>query len=322
MSGQTALAPKRQRSIDKQPYNWKKLGQRIWRSKHIYLMLLPGVLFFAIFRYIPIYGIQLAFKKYAFNMGITGSPWVGLDNFRLLFLDGDFWQAVINTLIIAYLQILVFFPFPVVLAILLNEIRVHKYKRTVQTIYTFPHFLSWVIVSGMVLNMLASAGAINNLLNVLGFERVHFLTNKDTFRQLLVIVLTWKESGWSCILYLAAITAIDPTLYEAAVIDGANRWHKMRYITLPGISMIVVVTLILRIGHIMDAGFEQILNIYNPSVYAVADIIDTYIYRITFQRPANFGLSTSVGLFKGITNCVLLLSANWLSQRIGQTGIL
>jgi putative aldouronate transport system permease protein len=284
-------------------------------------MLLPGLAFFGIFKYIPIYGIQLAFKKYSVNMGITGSPWVGWANFRLLFVDADFWQAVRNTLVIAYLQMLVFFPFPIILAILLNETRRKKFKRAAQTVYTFPHFLSWVIVSGMALNMLSSGGAINNLLAVLGWERVQFLTDKGIFRYLLVIMLTWKEAGWNCILYLAAITAIDPTLYEAATIDGANRWHRIRYVTWPGISMIVMVTLILRVGSIMDAGFEQIINIYNPTVYQVADIIDTYIFRITFQRTANFGLSTAVGLFKGMTNCVLLLSANWICVRMEGTGI-
>ncbi len=299
----------------------KPLARRIWENRYIYLMLLPGVLFFVIFKYIPIYGVQLAFKQYSVQLGITGSRWVGLANFRLLFVDPDFWQAVRNTLIIAYLQILIFFPFPIVLAILLNELTQRRYKRIVQTIYTFPHFLSWVIVSGIVLNMLSNTGAINNLLAVLGLEKVQFLTDKGVFRQLLVLLLTWKESGWNCILYLAAITAIDPTLYEAATIDGANRWHRIRYITWPGISMIVVVTLILRVGSIMDAGFEQIINIYNPTVYQVADIIDTFIYRITFQRTANFGLSTAVGLFKGLTNCALLLSANFISQRIGGTGI-
>lgn len=300
----------------------KTLFAAIWRKRYIYLLLLPGIAYFAIFKYIPIYGVQLAFKKYLVNQGITGSPWVGFSNFRLLFIDGDFWTAVRNTLIIAYMQILICFPIPIALAVLLNEIRQRKFKRTVQTIYTFPHFLSWVIVSGMVLNMLSTNGAINNLLAVLNYDRVQFLTDKKIFRWLLVFLQAWKESGWNCIMYLAAITAIDPTLYEAATIDGANRWHRMRYITWPGISMIVVVTLIMRMGSIMDAGFEQIINIYNPAVYEVSDIIDTYVFRITFQRPANFGLSAAVGLFKGMTNCVLLLTTNWICVRLSGTGIL
>ncbi len=296
---------------------WRKMKQK----KFIYLMLLPGIAFYIIFKYVPIYGLQLAFKKYAVNLGITGSPFVGWTNFRILFVDPDFWISVQNTLIIAFMQILVFFPFTVVLALLLNEIRQNKLKRFLQTTFTLPHFLSWVIVSGIALDLMGTTGSINNLISVLGFERVPFLTSSGIFRQFLVGVLIWKEAGWNCILYLAAITAIDPALYEAATIDGANRWHRMVYVTWPGISMIVAVTLILRVGSIMDAGFEQIFNLYNPTVYPVADIIDTYIYRISFQRTANFGVSTAVGLFKGLTNCVLLVFADFISKRISGTGI-
>ncbi|MCL2058034.1 MAG: ABC transporter permease subunit [Oscillospiraceae bacterium] len=299
----------------------KGLLFRIWESRYIYLFLLPGVAFFVIFKYIPIYGVQLAFKKYEVQSGITGSPWIGLYNFEFLFIDVDFITAVRNTLIIAFMQIAFFYPFPIILAMLLNEIRMMKYKRVVQTIYTLPHFLSWVIVGGMILNLFGSGGAITNLLRVITGGEVTFLTNKSVFRQLLVGTLLWKEAGWSCILYLASITAIDPTLYEAATIDGANRWHKMRYVTWPGISMIVIVTFILRVGSMMNAGFEQIINIYNPTVYSVADIIDTYVYRITFQRPANFGVSTAVGLFKGLTNCILLVTTNAICVRISGEGI-
>ena len=301
--------------------NKKSIFYRIWEARYIYLFLLPGLAFFAIFKYIPIYGVQLAFKKYDVKAGISASPWVGMYNFNFLFIDVDFIQSVWNTLIIALLQIIFFFPFPILLAMLINEIRVNKYKKVVQTLYTLPHFLSWVIISGMVMNLLSSSGAITNLLRVVTGGEFSFLTNKDVFRQLLIVELLWKESGWSCILYLAAITAIDPALYEAATIDGANRWHRMRYITWPGISMIVIVTFILRVGNMMNAGFEQIINIYNPTVYSVADIIDTYVYRITFQRPANFGVSTAVGLFKGFTNCALLLTTNWICVRVSGEGI-
>jgi putative aldouronate transport system permease protein len=314
LSGLSAIAIK--------PSSGKKgLLFRIWDNRYVYLFLLPGVVFFAIFKYIPIYGVQLAFKKYDVQAGITGSPWIGMYNFEFLFIDVDFIQAVKNTLIIAFMQIGFFYPFPIILAMLLNEIRFTKYKRVVQTVYTLPHFLSWVIVSGMIMNLFGSGGAITNLMRVITGGEVTFLTNKDVFRQLLIGELLWKEAGWSCILYLAAITAIDPTLYEAATIDGANRWHRMRYVTWPGISMIVIVTFILRVGSMMNAGFEQIINIYNPTVYSVADIIDTYVYRITFQRPANFGVSTAVGLFKGLTNCILLITTNTICVRIGGEGI-
>ncbi|MDR2648115.1 MAG: ABC transporter permease subunit [Clostridiales bacterium] len=300
----------------------QSLPRRVWEARYIYLVILPGLVFFAIFKYIPIYGIQLAFKKLKIGSGIAASPWIGTENFEYLFINMEFWMSVRNTLIIGFMQIILFFPFPVALAILLNEIRAKRFKRVVQTLYTLPHFLSWVVVSGIAINFFSMQGAFNNLLAVAGLQRHQFLTDQGVFRYLLVFSQMWKESGWNAILYLAAITAIDPALHEAATIDGANRWQRIKSITWPGISMIVVVTLILRVGSLLEVGFDQILNMYNPAVYDVADIIDTYIYRITFQRPANFGVSTAVGLFKGLTNCILLLSANWVSVRVSGAGIM
>lgn len=300
----------------------RSIRQRIWDQRWLYLILLPGIAFFIIFRYAPMYGIQLAFKKFDIAQGIAQSPWVGLDNFSLLFIDREFFIALKNTLIISYMQLMFFFPFPIILAILLNEVSQRRLKRVLQTVYTFPHFLSWVIVSGIMLNILANNGAINNLRQVMGLEKYSFLTDKGIFRSILMVTLNWKEAGWSTILYLAAITAIDPALYEAAIIDGANRWHKIRYITWPGIQTIVITTLILRVGHMMDAGFDQIMNLYNATVLDVSDILDTYIYRITFQKIPNFGFSTAVGLFKGVTNCILLLTVNALCKKVSGTGIL
>ena len=299
----------------------KSLARRAWESRYMYLIILPGLLFFAVFRYVPLYGIQLAFKDFRASLGVTRSPFCGLGNFQYLFLNADFWNAVRNTLLISLYQVAFCFPFPAALALLLNELYAGRYKKFVQTVYTFPHFLSWVLISGIVMNILSSTGVVNNILVALGGEKYQFLTDKRLFRSILVFFLLWKESGWNCILYLASITAIDPSLYKAATIDGANRWHRMRYITWPGISMIVVVTLILRIGSMMDVGFDQVINLYNPSVYDVGDILDTYIYRITFQRAGNFGVSTAVGLFKGVVNCVLLLSANGVCHLLGEEGI-
>lgn len=304
------------------PRKQKTLWQRIWLKRWCYLIILPGMAYFFLFKYVPMYGIQLAFKDFDMVAGITASPWIGLGNFRLLFRDREFFLALKNTLIISYMQLLLFFPFPVILSILINEVRPRKFKRTVQTILTFPHFLSWVIVAGIMMNILANNGAINNMLAVLGFDKYQFLTDKKLFRYILIFSLMWKESGWSCILYIAAITGIDPSLYEAATIDGANRWHRIRHITWPGILPVVVITLIMRVGHIMDAGFDQIMNMYNSTVLDVADILDTYIYRITFQRTPNFGFSTAVGLFKGLTNCILLLTVNTFCKKLTGTGIL
>ena len=307
-------------SIDMRPK--KSVRSRLWEKRYIYLMVIPGMAFFLLFRYVPMYGIQLAFKDFQIVEGITKSPWVGLQHFRQLLGEREFWQALQNTIIISYMQLILFFPFPIILSLFINEIKPLTYKRTVQTIYTFPHFLSWVIVAGIMMNMLSSRGAINNFLSILNLETQSFLTDKGIFRYLLIASLSWKEAGWSCILYLAALISIDPALYEAATIDGANRWHRIRYVSWPGMQAIVITTLILRVGHMMDAGFDQILNIYNPTVFDVADILDTYIYRITFQRPANFGFSTAVGLFKGVTNCILLVSVNAICKRFSGTGII
>ena len=304
------------------PRKQKTLWQRIWLKRWCYLIILPGMAYFFLFKYVPMYGIQLAFKDLDMVAGITASHWIGLGNFRLLFRYREFFLALKNTLIISYMQLLLFFPFPVILSILINEVRPRKFKRTVQTILTFPHFLSWVIVAGIMMNILANNGAINNMLAVLGFDKYQFLTDKKLFHYILIFSLMWKESGWSCILYIATITGIDPSLYEAATIDGANRWHRIRHITWPGILPVVVITLIMRVGHIMDAGFDQIMNMYNSTVLDVADILDTYIYRITFQRTPNFGFSTAVGLFKGLTNCILLLTVNTFCKKLTGTGIL
>lgn len=299
----------------------KSLWSVLKRYKNIYIMLIPILLFYAVFKYAPMYGVQLAFKKFNIREGITGSEWIYFDNFKYLFKEADFWVAFKNTIIISLMKLILGFPVAVVLAILLNEIVFNKFKKVVQIILTFPHFLSWVIMSSILFNLLSSNGAINNLLTVLGGEKINFLTNKDTFRYLLVYSEVWKEAGWSTIIYIATITGIDPSLYEAAKIDGANRIQKIIYIIWPGIKSIVITMFILQVGNIMSAGFMQIFNLYNPSVYSVADILDTYIYRKTFGSIPNFGLTTAVGLFTGVTNCILLLLANFVAKKFGEKGV-
>ena len=299
----------------------KRLLKNIWDSRYMYLLLVPGLLFFSFFRYVPMYGIQLAWKEFAANLGVAGSPWIGWENFRFIFAEADFWNSLRNTLIIAGMQLIFVFPFPIILAILFNEVRQKKTKRVMQIILTFPHFLSWVILSSILTNLLGNSGVVNNIIVAMGGEKVNFLMNKGIFRWLLIFSLLWKESGWNAILYMATITAIDPALYEAATIDGANRWHRIRYITWPGISTIVTATFILRIGSIMDAGYMQVLNLYNPAVYEVGDILDTYIYRITFEKAPDYGVSTAVGMFKGVVNAVLMLSAEVVSRKFNGEGL-
>lgn len=298
------------------------LFKRIMSYKYIYMMLLPVLLYYIIFKYIPIYGVQLAFKEFAFGKGISGSVWTGLDNFRYLFIEHDFWIAFKNTIIISFMKLILGFPIPVILSILINELVMPRFKRGMQIIYTFPHFLSWIILSGIMFNLLSSTGAVNNLFALFGLERMNFMTDVGIFRFLLVYSDIWKEAGWSTIIYMAAITGIDPSLYEAAYMDGANRWHKIRYIVWPGIRSVVVVMMILQVGQIMSAGFMQVLNLYNPAVYSVADILDTYVYRISFQGMPKFGVSTAVSLFIGITNCILLLTADKIASFFGESGVM
>jgi len=267
------------------------------------------------------YGIVLAFKEYHASKGILGSPFIGFKNFEYILKDFEFWQAFKNTLIISFGRIAFQFPVPIILALLINELKEGKYKKFLQTTYTFPHFLSWVIISGIVINILGSDGAINNLLSVLGLEKMLFLAQKKLFRPLLYFTANWKGAGWSSIIYLASISSINPELYEAAKIDGANRFQRMYHITWPGIKSTVVILLILSVGGIMNAGFDQVFNLYNGAVLSVSDIIDTYIYRITFQTGSDFGFSTAVGLFKSVINFLLLVSCDRIVKLMGEEGI-
>lgn len=307
-------------------YHWKDVDamllKRIYNYRYIYLLLMPGLLFFVIFKYVPIYGIQLAFKNFVASLGIMGSPFIGLEHFHRLMGEPDFWNSILNTLIISAMKLAVGFPVPIILTLLINEIRSNKFKRFYQTIITIPHFLSWVIVSGICFTLFSSTGAINGLLTTFGFEKTDILTNPGSFRWLLVLTAVWKDAGWSTILYLAALTSIDKALYEAATIDGANRFQKMLYITIPGISEMIIVNLIMSMGHIMDGGFDQIFNMYNPAVLSVADNIDTYVYRISFEQTPNFGFSTAVGLFKGVCNMIMILVADRVVKLFGREGII
>ncbi len=305
-----------------------QLGKTIWSYKYIYLMLLVPMAFFAIFRYEPMYGLQLAFKQYHLQ-GIAASPWIGLANFNRMWVESDFYRAIVNTLIVSFLKIAIGFPFPILLAIMINEVYMPRYRKFLQTIYTFPHFLSWIIVAGICLNLFGDSGAIKKILLSISATREigqnwNFLYNTGIFRSFLVGTDIWKEAGWGTIIYLASIAGIDPALYEAATIDGCNRVQRVWYITIPGIMNMIIIQFLLRVGGVMDGSFDQIFNLYSAPVYPVADTIDTFIYRITFQRQVavDFGFSTAVGLFKNVINFVLLISANQIARAFGNDGIM
>ena len=297
------------------------LGQRIWRNRYVYLLLVPCILYFAIFDYGPMSGLILSFKKYTARLGIWGSPWVGLANFERIFITTTAKQAIINTLEISFARMLFQFPVPILLAILIDEMPQGKCKKIYQTVYTFPHFLSWVVVGTIMTNLFSNGGAINLLLGRLGIEPIPFLASKSMARPMLYLTANWKGMGWSSIIYLAAITSIDPSMYEAAYIDGAGRWKRIWYITLPSIANTIVVMLILDLGGLMNAGFEQVYNLRNSVIKESVDIIDTYIHDITFNATPSYGFSTAVGLFKSVINFALLLSANGVAKKIRGSGL-
>lgn len=284
------------------------------KNYEYYLLLLPGIFITILFKYVPMHGLVIAFKDFNIFDGIFKSPWVGFEHFGKLFGDVEFYKVFANTLIISVYKIVFLFPLPIVFALLLNEAGNMFFKRTIQTVIYLPHFLSWVIVSGLFVTVLGVNGAVNQVIEpILGYP-VRFFMDKSIFRGVLVATAGWKEVGWGTIVYLAAITGIDPELYEAATVDGANKWKQTIYITIPGITSTIILMFILRLGSILEAGFEQILVMYNPTVYDVADIISTYVYRIGLGQ-MNYSFGTAVGLFNSIVSFIMILSGNKICRK-------
>ena len=292
------------------------IRKAIYRHRHYYLLLLPGFIVFLIFYYGPLYGVILAFKDYKLSLGIMKSPWAGFKWFEILFNGIDFKIILRNSLLISFYKIIWGFPAPIMLALLLNELRNIKFKKTVQTIIYLPHFMNWAILGGILILLLSPTTGLQNLI---GMDKSP-LMNPKQFRALLVISSVWKNAGWETIIYLAAITSIDPQLYEAAVIDGASRFQQVLHITMPSILNTVVILLILRTGKIMNAGFEQVYMLYNPIVYEVSDIFDTYVYRVGLAN-GRYSLATAAGLFKSIVGLCAITFTNWLAKRMGGKGL-
>lgn len=300
-------------------------GQSFWRHmkthKTLYLMLVPGILYYVIFHYVPMGGIVIAFKDFDIFEGIWKSEWVGFQNFNQLFSSDNFFRILRNSLSISFYKLAVCFPVPIILAIMINEVKNQVFKRSVQTIVYLPYFLSWVVIAGIVKNILSSSdGIVNLIIQSLGGETVNFLASKGKFRTILVLSDLWHGMGWNTIIFLAAMTNIDPTLYEAATVDGAGKLQRIWHITLPGLRSTIIVLLLMKIGNLMNNGFEQIYLLYNPRVYEVADVFETYVYRIGLVE-MRYGFSTAVGLFKSCVSFVMLVSANKLSRMLGERGI-
>jgi putative aldouronate transport system permease protein len=301
--------------------NKKTLVRHLSNYKYLYLLLIPLVVYYIIFCYLPMYGIVLAFKSFDYSKGIIGSPWNNFQNFKDVFSNPGFWNAFRNTLIISLGRLIIEFPVPIILALLFDEISHRKFSRIFQTIFTFPHFLSWIILSGIIITLLGNNGVINQLLAVCNLPKNSVLMDGKSFLGLVFISNIWKEAGWSTIIYLAAISGINPELYEAADIDGANRFQKTCVITLPAIKNTTVILLLLAVGNMMNGGFDQIFNLYNPTVYNTSDILDTFVYRSAFTDATGFGFSTTVGFMKSILNFVLLYGANCIAKALGNEGV-
>ena len=294
----------------------KTLAQRIKPYAALYLMLLPGLALILIFCYGPMYGLQIAFKDYNIGLGIWNSPWVGLEHFQKFLSTDAAIRALTNTIIISALKLVFSFPMPILLAVVLNEIGNQTFKRVAQTISYLPHFISWIIVASLLNNLLSpSTGVINAFIQQLGGDPIYFLADKNWFRPILVISNIWKEIGWSSVVYLAALSGIDPSLYEAAIVDGATRVQRITRITLPSIMPIAVTMLILSMGSIMSAGFDQVFNLYSPQVYDVGDILDTYVYRRGLVD-MSYSFSTAVGLFKSVVGLILVVAVNVIAKRL------
>jgi len=297
------------------------LWQSVKRDKFLYLLALPGLLYFLLFRYGPMWGILIAFQEYSPYQGFWSSPWVGLEHFQRFFANPDFLILLRNTLAINFLNLAFFFPLPILLAVMLNEVRLQAYRRLVQSIVYLPHFLSWVIIVGITFLLFSLGdGIVNKLLVAAGFEKFDFLTNKSLFWLMLTVQSIWKDAGWGTILFLAAMASIDPQLYEAARMDGAGRFRQIWHVTLPGIRSVIVILLILRIGHIMDVGFEQVFLMMNGAVAEVADVFDTYVYRLGI-RQGQFSFSTAVGFFKSVVGLLMVVAANRLAKKLGEDGV-
>ncbi|WP_116190109.1 ABC transporter permease [Paenibacillus taihuensis] len=294
---------------------------KLWNERYLYLLLLPGLLYFIIYRYVPMLGNVIAFQDFSPFQGFLHSDWVGLKHFKKVFEDREVIRVIWNTLYLSFLQIAFAFPVSIALSLMLNEVRGERYKRVVQSLVYLPHFLSWVVVAGIVTVMLKSDGIVNHFLQTgFGIPAIPFLTAPHWFMPLIVLEVIWKESGWGTIIFLAALAGVNPHLYEAAVVDGANKWRQIWHITLPSIRSTIIILLILRLGSVLDVGFEQIFLMLNPLNKEIGDVLDTYVYYKGIQN-SDFSFATAVGLFKSLVGLILIVGANKLAKRFGEEGI-
>lgn len=290
--------------------------QRRWKMEFpLHLMILPGLVFIMIYCYGPMLGVVIAFEKFIPARGIFHSKWAGWDNFRYILELPDTKRVLINTVLISFMKIIANLVVPIVVALLLNEVRKERFKRSFQTLVYLPHFMSWIILGGILIDILSPTnGILNQLLGLLGIKPIYFLGDNNWFRYVLVGTDVWKEFGFNTIVYLAALTSINPSLYEAAIVDGAGRWKQTMYVTLPGMAPIIILLMTLSLGNVLNAGFDQVFNLYSPQVYETSDIVDTFVYRIGLVD-AQYGVATAVGLFKSFVSFIFISISYYLAYR-------
>jgi|HigsolmetaAR203D_1030402.scaffolds.fasta_scaffold00582_4 putative aldouronate transport system permease protein len=297
------------------------LPRDLLRDRYLYLLMLPGLLLILVFKYAPMYGVVIAFQDYNIYKGISGSDWVGFAQFERLFRSPDFYEILRNTILISLYKLIASFTLQILLALLLNELKNEWFKRVTQSVIYLPHFISWVIFSGIIITFLNPVdGVVNEIIKYFGGRPIDFLGDVRYFRSMLVITDVYKEVGWGTIIYLAAMTGVNAELYEAARIDGASRFRQVWHVTLPAIRPVIIILVILSLANILEAGFQQIFLLYNALVYDVADIIDTYVYRVGIQE-ANYSYATAAGLFKSVVAMTLILTVNTIVKKTGQDGL-
>lgn len=300
---------------------WERIKKELIKNKYIYILALPVILYYLIFCYGPMFGIVIAFKQYELGKGIMESNWVGFKYFIEFFSSMNFARTLRNTLLISLYDLILGFPAPIIFALLLNEIKSSKFKRTVQTITYLPHFISLVVICGMITDFFSSNGIVTKVLSMFGAPQINYLGDPKFFRSVYVGTNIWQSFGWGSIIYLAALSGIPAELYEAAQVDGAGRFRQFWAVTLPGISTTIIIMLILRMGQLLSVGFEKIILLYNPSTYETADVIASYVYRRGLGESAQYSYTTAVGLFQSVVNLILLVSANWLSKRYSSVSL-
>ncbi len=311
-----AVADKRLSVRKASLFKKQALRKHLW----FYMLAAPGIAYFIIFHYVPMWGVLLAFQDYSPYQGVLGSEWVGFEHFRQFFSEPTFFQLLKNTLLLSFYNLIFFFPFTIVLSLLLNEVRFSLYKRLVQTVVYLPHFVSWVIIVGITFIFFGPSGVINHYLGQWLDQNVPFLMSSEWFRPLIVMQQVWKDAGWGTIIFMAALAGINPEQYEAATVDGANRWHRIWHITLPGIRSTIIVLLILRLGSILDSNFMQVFLMWNNFNDDVSNVFDLYVYKMGLQR-FEFSFSIAVGLFNSVVGLILMLTANFVSKLFKEEGL-